>query len=260
MRFMTSPAIVTVIALACLASGCTEVRPAQLPSAGERSASRALVEQIAALATQPTSQDDLLRAMAIQPLFTLLSPPTIPAAFPESSSGRQSLHRGGLDSCAIASSNAATFTDCALAGHMIDGTWSAQRPRAIRQRIHTELGDIFALDPGQHGSLALTATLARRTSQRSRAGVPRAVFLTGTIELDITWSADSTDYFLDAVVRVENLATSSHANYEHPCATGGAITVTGSFSSSSSSKTGDAALSPVTLSFGPTCQDLQITR
>ena len=264
MNLACSRMTLLVLALAALVSACTEVRSGQLPGDSERSASRALVEQITSLASQPASAERLLQATSIQPVFTLLSPPVAPSA----GSKTRLHHDGDLDDCTIASRNATTFTDCALAGHMIDGIWSSQRPASVRQRVYTELGDIFALGPGHYGSLALTASVSRRPLQRPAQSSSRrwsatagpAVTLTGSVELGITWTADGTDYFLDATLRAENLTIPSHANYEHQCALGGTITITGRFSDSSSSKPGDTALGPVTLSFGPTCQDLQLTR
>ena len=221
-----------------LGSACTDVRPGQVASATERSAAQDLVTQISAMTSQrqPRVPGQFFQATDTQAISTLLAitPPFMPSV-----RDAENLEHLDLTSCLIGSTagTSATLTECKLAGHVLDGTWSTQG-----SRVHADLVDVFMSDAEPHGSVALGADLA----QTIDSDTGQITGLNGSVELGMTWTADSRDHFLDVSIRVDNLVLDTPG-----CASGGTIIITG--------KHGDSALGPVTLSFGPSCQDIQVS-
>ncbi|MCG8424172.1 MAG: hypothetical protein MJE77_40285 [Proteobacteria bacterium] len=228
-----------IVALALTTWACAEVRSGQVASSVERSAARDLVDQLGAITAQPSAASQLLQAVGTEPILTLALPPgtpLMPLASPATDATTTTARV--LTDCTITTGTSTTYDECEVADHVVDGMWSAQG-----KHIHSKLVDVFFAGPEEHGSVGLDANLTRRgdfLGMRSGA-------LSGSLDLGIMWTADSSDYFLDAAVRVDNLTI------EGPhCATSGTVSIT--------AKLGDTALGTTTLWFGPGCQDVQISR
>lgn len=221
----TMAAVLLALALA----GCEDVRPGQVATELEREAARDLVAQLAAITAQPTDASGILDASSFAPIITLVAPPGTPLAMP----GNEVRN---LDSsaCLIATGTSVTYSQCTIADHVVDGTWSAQL-----SRIHATLVDVFVVGPGVHGSVAVDANLAHGTE------------LSGTLDTGIMWSVGNGDYVMDASMRIDGLLLDGPR-----CATAGSIAITGWFGG----WLGDAPATTLTLWFGPGSQDISISR
>ena len=218
-------------------SGCADGRSGQPASQEERNAARQLVAQLLTIAQQP----DVGRLLVVTdpaPLLGLLAPSN--ARLGAASVSWRAHHRGDVgprhvarsssEECLIATANSVTASQCHIAEHVVDGTWSSDG-----NRVHAELVDVFVLGTDAHGSVALEATL----------GVGEG--LSGTLDADIMWSTDARDHVLDARVQANDLLVEGA-----DCASGGQLTLAASLD-------GGPATS-VSLWFGPGCTDVHITR
>src|SRR5690606_28544569 len=129
---------VSCAVLAAVAA-CADVRPGQPASQEERAAAGALVTQLAAIAGQPLDAESILHAASFTPIATLLASPDARVALP-SPGDVQDIDLG---SCVIATATSVTWTECTIADHVVDGTWSARR-----NRIHAALVDVFVRGAG----------------------------------------------------------------------------------------------------------------
>lgn len=213
----------------CDGSGHSAVEPA---TAQERDAARSLVGQIAALTEQPTEVAKILQAADFSAWLVLAAPSAPPTIPPWGS-----VADNALADCLLATSTAATLTECELGDHIIEGTWSVHY-----QRAHAQLVDVFVDGAGQRGSSWIDANV-------SLAAVPAdaplsANTLDGLVEVSLMWTTGGHDRALDARIRIEGLVV------EGPdCATAGAVTI---------DNTSDG--STTALWFGPTCRDVHISR
>ncbi len=239
--------IAGVMAITLWGVGCTEVRSGQSASTVESSAARALVSQLGTVATIPVAADELLLAVDTRSILALLPSPVAPDI---PTIGDYSASFAGLDGCVIATDTSATFNECEIADHFIEGTWSTQA-----QRIHSELVDVFVAGPEQHGSVSLAASLTRRNSSKSGL-ISGPLTISGSVELSVAWTTESTEHVLDATVRITDLSIDTSAAGAG-CATAGTIVVSGRIGDASF---GDMALGTTTLWFGPGCRDIQISR
>jgi hypothetical protein len=218
--------ICAVILSAALMSGCEVVRSGQVASEPEREAARDLVAQLSAIAARPVDAPGILQATSFMPVVTLVAPPGTPVPVPA----------GDLSDpgdCLLATSTSATYSQCEIADHVVDGTWSAQL-----SRIRAELVDVFVVGPGVHGAVTIEASLS--------AGKD----ISGQLEAGLMWSMGADDYVLDATMRIEGLVIESPR-----CATAGTIAIT----ATAGATLGDAPAT-TTLWFGPGCQDILISR
>jgi hypothetical protein len=233
-----------VLCIALLLGACTDVRTGQVASQEERTAAAELVAQLSALSTHPVDGETILQASSAASLVTLLAPPGTPEPTAQTSSqlvietaaesSSESTAESTIDRCLIATATSVTYSECQLAEHVVDGTWSMQR-----RRVHARLVDVFVTEPGLHGSIAIDANL--------RAGTE----VSGTLDMGLMWTASGAEYTLDANMRVDGLVIDGSR-----CATSGSITLTGTLTGS----LGDGSSSTTTLWFGPSCQDVQISR
>jgi hypothetical protein len=215
-----------LIVSATLLGGCEAVRSGHVASELEREAARDLVAQLGAIAAQPVDAPTLLAAANFMPALTLLVPPGTPVAMP--GGDLASSDPGG---CLLATRTSATYSQCELADHVVDGTWSAQL-----NRVHAELVDVFVVGPGVHGSIAVEANLSGSSE------------LSGQLEAGLMWSVGDGDYVIDALLRIEGLVLDGPR-----CAIAGTIAITGAFG-------GPVGHAPATttLWFGPGCHDVLI--
>lgn len=258
-------------------AACEDQRPAPAPEAAaasmrhaDRQAARALLTQLTAIASPPARTETLMHAIDVGALVALMVPPEVPFLPPSASLAAA----GELSDCLLATSNAATLTECELGTHVVDGTWSLQYPAA-----HTELVDVFVVGPRDHGSLWIDArlTVAERVMD-SLPDMPSVRSIDGDIEISLMWTADNREYALDASIHIDELAVDGDAGPSvghgvgspaepagnaalepaedlgpaSVCALGGAITIRGSVS------TGDQ--SRVTVWLGPGCRDVHVAR
>jgi hypothetical protein len=226
----------TVCALllsAALLSGCEVVRSGQVASELEREAARDLVAQLTAIAAQPVDAPSILEAASFMPLVTLVAPPGTPVPVLAGNASDPG-------DCLLATSTSATYSQCEIADHVIDGTWSAQL-----SRVRAEFVDVFVVGPGVHGAVTIEANLSAGNE------------ISGQLEAGLTWSAGPGDHVLDATMRIEGLVI------EGPrCATAGTIVISttlGTSSGAPGATLGDAPTT-TTLWFGPGCQDVLIAR
>ncbi|MEM9494223.1 MAG: hypothetical protein AAGC55_34070 [Myxococcota bacterium] len=231
-------------------TGCTEVRSGQLATPVEGEAARALSAQLVTVVMQPERSDHLLIAADAEPILTLLIPPgtpmVLPDALPSEGMGRTAGSTNSLGDCMITGQQSATYADCDVAGHIIDGTWSEHLSNA-QSSIHAEMSDVLVAGSDGYWSVALDASLQRRTEPASGAESLRTdLAIAGDLDVGVTWSAEGRDYFLDAAVRVDGLTIVDD------CAVAGTVTLTG--------KLGDAPVGPTTIWFGPSCGEVQISR
>lgn len=210
------------VLLALSVVGCEAVRSTHVASDAEREAARDLVAQIVSIASQPMDRVSILQATSFAPIVGLAVRDGTPA-LPQ---GRSSDEEPA--DCLIATETSVTYSQCALADHLVDGIWSAQL-----SRVHAELVDVFVVGPGVHGSVAVEANLSAGSD------------ISGTMNIGFMWSVGSEDHVLDADIRIDGLVL------EGPrCATAGSLTITGGL--------GDPPGTTTTLWFGPGCQDVAI--
>lgn len=213
-----------ILAVSALCVGCAEVRPGHAPSQVEREAAYALVDQLVSLAAQPNDAHELVAALSMGPVVTLTTPAGTLLSAPT-----QAPVTRDLGDCLITTKTSITYTECEVGGHLVEGTWSAQSTQ-----VHATLADVFVAGPGSHGFASVDATLASETE------------LSGMLDLDLMWTAESNDYSLDALIRADSIVV------ERPgCVSSGTLTVTSRF--------GGAPASTTTLWFGPGCSDLSVS-
>jgi hypothetical protein len=221
-----------VILSAALMSGCEVVRSGQVASDLEREAARDLVAQLTAITAQPVDAPSILQAASFMPAVTLVAPSGTLVPVPA----------GDLSDpgdCLLATSTSATYSQCEIADHVVDGTWSAQL-----SRVRAELVNVFVVGPGVHGAVTIEANLSAGNE------------INGQLEAGLTWSVGADDdYVMDATMRIEGLVIEGER-----CATAGTIAITATFGATPGTGLGDAPTSTATLWFGPGCQDVLIAR
>jgi hypothetical protein len=218
-------------AIAVFAIGCTDVRNGQPPTESERLLARQLADQVhavRALSIYPDSSVHLVASATLPPVVGLLAPEA-PIVHPPEHEGRF------LDGCLTRTASTATYTECEVGKHVLQGSMAA-----LGDRVQAELIDVFILGPSQHGTVNVDAHITRGAN------------MSGTMELDAMWTVGEVEQVLDAEVRVDGLTFDASG-----CAVGGTITLTGDLGRPPSNST--ARISR-TLWFGPQCGDLLVSR
>jgi hypothetical protein len=218
------------LAIAALVAACGDVRTGLPATEAERVAARDLGHQLGSLvdlahAADRAGSDLLLAATDVSGVLALAVPAHLPLPAPT----RRSL--GDLASCVRATPTSATFSECAVGEHVIDGGLTY-----LAGRLGGELVDVFVIGPDSHGAATVDAKL-------DAAGP-----LEGTVNIDVMWTAGEQEHVLHATIRVHDLVLDA----DH-CPIGGAVTVIASLDD-------PTARAVTTLWFGPSCGDLAIAR
>ena len=219
------------VALVTLLAACTEDPVTEVPTAAERDAARALVDQIQALtaiADMPLDAEMLLAATSSTPITRLLAPAGTRMVMPSLRGAAGSELRG----CATVTAYTVSFAECAIVEHVIDGTLTRQG-----HEIVVYLDDVFLLDAGLHGAASVGGRLTT-----GPAG------LSGALSIGAQWSVDGDDTLIDASVRLDEV-TLDHAG----CPVGGAMLVTADL-------VGPDLRETRAIRFGPSCGDISLTR
>ncbi len=221
-----------VLTGAALLGGCAEVRPGTAASATERDAAYGLVGQLAALATLAEDPGDgqvLLDATQFSSLLVLTTAPDTVVPLPRRPSDRES--SDALRGCLTASGSTATFTECALAEHVVDGNLSG-----YDDTVAASLIDVFVIGSDVHGSTSVDARLESASS-----------VLRGGVDLDVLWTVGGTDMLVDAELRAEDIAVDDAG-----CPVGGLLVIRAAVGTDEAQTTH--------LWFGPTCGDVLLSR
>jgi hypothetical protein len=222
MRWMS----ILLVAAVCQAAGCGDDRLGQVPTEAERLAATDLIEQVKALADlaeAPRQSSRLLQSATFAPVADLLAPDTdvlLPSRDVDVD----------LSGCVTATPRTASFTECLVAEHAVDGSVSRQA-----YQVTADLDDVFILGPDVHGAASIDARLDTG---------PGAV--TGVLEVYGSWRAAGADSVLDATVRLDGVLLDIDG-----CPVGGAATIDGAVGANEQTSR--------TLWFGPTCGDLLIS-
>jgi hypothetical protein len=219
----------SALAMAAALVACSDEPVGQVPTAAERDAARALVDQIGELSALPDAPRDserLLTAASFGPVTALLAPAGTRVVVP-SRDGEDNLER-----CTTTTARTASFAECSIAEHVVDGTVSRQG-----YQVTAELDDVFLLDPGLHGAASVDARLATGPGP-----------LAGVVDVDAQWTVDGQETTLDATVHLDQVALDDSG-----CPVGGAMDVAGEL-------IGPGIRARRTIRFGPACGDLVVSR
>ena len=219
--------IVTALVAALAFSACATDEPTgQQPTSKERVAAAGLVSQLRALdalTAQPAEAPNVLVASKFAPVVSMLAADGTSIALPR----RDSV--GDLRPCMTQTSDTVVYTDCEIGEHVVEGSMSGLGPR-----VKADLVDVFVIDPENHGASTIKATLDASGDE-----------ITGTVEIDVMWTAGNTDNTADATVHFTGVVLDSSG-----CAVSGSLNVTG--------HVGNQTDSARTLQLGPTCGDLRV--
>ncbi|HET6612085.1 MAG TPA: hypothetical protein VFG83_08860 [Kofleriaceae bacterium] len=232
-----------VVAMAV--AGCQSGPPTAEPaSAADQSAALAIVAQAQAITALPTlrrgpgTAHALAVAIDVVPAIAVLSPAGW-SAYPatDAPSVRDHAATGdALAACMTATARAASFTDCALGGHLVDGTTSRSGAAVTAQ-----LDDVV-IDPAHTGAASVHARLAGTTDT-----------LWGTLDIDATWAPGTSevghpalDPTIDVTIRFDGISTDADG-----CPTAGHLAIAGSWGPPET----EVAR---TFVFGPTCGDVAV--
>jgi hypothetical protein len=218
------------LAIALAAVACGDVRPGLPATVAERLAARDLGHQLGSLVELARSGDQatadlLLAATDVGGVLTL----TVPGELPLLTPSRRGV--GDLRDCVRATPTSATFTECAIGEHIVDGGLTF-----LGGRLGGELVDVFVLGPSSHGAATVDAKLSASDT------------VSGTVNVDVMWTAANEEHVLHASIRVHDVVLDAAR-----CPVGGAVTITTTFDDPSTRAV-------TTLWFGPTCGDLLIAR
>ena len=221
--------------VALLASAaCDDVRAGHPASDQEREAARAMIAQLVVLTQHPDASAGILDATDAAPLLALIAPQRL--ALPPRPDFSPDID--ALSDCFIATATSATLSQCEFAEHVVDGTWVREG-----RRTHTEMVDVFVVDPQTHGSVAIEANLAVGND------------LSGALDANIMWSSSSGEFVLDVSLRADGLLVESP-----DCASGGTVTISATQASVLPDGEGTSQTTTTSLWFGPGCQDVHIAR
>ncbi len=219
--------LTTFFVFSYLATACTEVPNSRLPTSADRNTADILVDQIRSLqslAAHPDDTAELLEATNGLPATSILASHNFQTQL-------------DLPDCLVTTAESATFTDCQLGNHNLDGSLSFPPGRLSANLVH------IIAEPHENGVSTVQATLEGRTPHRLR--IPHGLrTLNGTLEVSVIWSSKQGDESYDTLARIEELTLDSSG-----CPTGGVISVI---------STSSAADATQTFWFGPSCGDLLV--
>ena len=232
---------VALAALATPLAGCGEVRDGFPPTETERAAALSVIDQVTSLrrlADDPTDRGVLLAAVRFDAVASLIDPNGAPIGWTQLPPGV------AMPDCITASLTTATFTECDVEGHMVDGTISHAGPR-----LNAEVIDVFMFDAGSRDGIEGATTLdgSLSVTPREATSVP-SIVIDGALDLDATWTRRGEDYLLDAAVSFDTVVVDDRG-----CAVGGSLTASGKVS-------GSGLQAARTVQFGPECGEMTISR
>jgi hypothetical protein len=217
-----------LLVLLAIAVGCADVRDSAPVTERERAAAVTLIAQVGSLRTladDPTDRGVLLDAVRFDAAAELLAVRLPADLWPQRAPG------AAMPDCITASLTTATYTDCEIEGHLIDGTIARAGPR-----VTAEVFDVFILDAGVEGVSAVEGSLV--LSGRS---------IEGSLDIDASWRHEREDLPLDASASFDAVMLDDQG-----CPTGGSVTLGGSLAG--------RTLATRTLHFGPSCGELSSSR
>lgn len=232
---------VALAALVLSSTGCGEVRDGFPPTETERAAALSVIDQVTSLrrlADDPTDRGVLLDAVRFDAVAALIDPNGAPVGWTQLPPGV------AMPDCITASLTTATFTECDVEGHMVDGTISHAGPR-----LNAEVIDVFMFDAGSRNGIEGATTLDGSLSVTPRdLGTAASTVIDGAIDLDATWTHRGADYLLDAAVSFDTVVVD-----ESGCPVGGSLTASGTVR-------GSGLQAARTVQFGPDCGEMTISR
>ena len=233
---MGSVVFTVAVAIAGVAAGagCADERIGRDATTSERAAAAGMVSQLGALqllAHSPAHVPTLLRASSAASVIALFAPAGTPVLLPS----RQVTE--SLGSCLTDSASTATYRDCDLGEHMVDG--SAVRTRDGAQAALT---NVLIVGPSLHGAVRVDARLATRH--------PSDDAISGGVEVDAHWTVGDDEQVLDAELTLSGLRVSPAG-----CGVGGSVTLSGTLHQGSEL----IGRTSSTLNFGPSCGDLHVS-
>lgn len=219
------------LAVAAGLAACSEEPVVEVPSAAERDAARALVDQtraLASLAGDPRDAKTLLRATSSEAITRLVAPAGTQMVMPSRSAAETS----DLAACATVTANTVSFSECAMAEHVVDGTVSRQGDEIV-----VDLDDVFVLDAGLHGAASVSGRVATTAGE-----------LTGSLSIDAQSTVEGEDTLVDATLRLDEIALDAAG-----CPVAGTMLVT-------ADRAGPEGGGTHAIHFGPSCGDVTLTR
>ena len=215
-----------IACIAVFASACDQKPEPREASQSEKTAVKEIVGQIKALsqlATAPASAENLKAAISFEPYQSLISPLR-----------RGSLRSGALPpppECATVNMNMATFTNCEVEGHNVNGTVTKDG-----DHVTADVTDTFTL-AGEMGTATVDADVTFTMTS-----------IDGSINVSAMATGAQGESSVTAGVTFDNVVLDSML-----CPTDGTLTISGD-----ATVRGTAAPKlTITITFGPACGDVQ---